>query len=140
MIFKNDIKPSPTGAFILLEVILAVGLFGMIAVGFTTALQQIALGALRSGDEMRLQRVLETLLTEASKASELEPGDFSIKTDERGVYYSREIVELELENMDGSPLEGMFRVVVRAQWDSPNGDRERLVEIIRYEPLYQNTR
>ncbi len=140
MISNNHRKPAQSGAFILLEVILAVALFGMISVGFTAALQQIALGALRSGDEMRLQRMFETFLTEASKVAELEPGDFSIMTDENGVYYSREIEELELENMDGRALEGMFRVAIRAQWDSPGGDQERLVELIRYEPLYQNTR
>ena len=140
MIFSRQPRRAAAPGFILLEVILAVALFGMVAVGLTGALQQIGQGALRSAEAMRMQRVLETLLTEASKAAEFEPGDVGLGPDEKGVYYSREIEELELENMDGQPLEKMFRVAIRAEWDTPGGgNAERTAELIRYEPLYQST-
>ena len=89
---------------------------------------------------MRVQRALETLLTEASKAAELEPGEVSLGEDEDGVYYVREIEELELENMDGQPLQRMFRVAVRAIWEADGFETEEVAEMIRYEPLYRNAR
>ncbi len=138
----NTTRPQPrrrrAAAFILLEVILAIMLFGIASVGLTTALQQIGLGAVRSAEEMRMQRILETLLTEASKAAEFEPGEVGLGPDEKEVYYTRVIEELELENMDGQPLQRMFRVAIRAEWDDSRGGGERVAEMIRYEPLYQN--
>ena len=128
------------GGFILLEAILALALFGAVSVGFTTAIQRVGMTAARVGEQMRVQRMLETLLTEASKAGEFEPGEFDLGTDERDVLYIREIEELEIENMDGQPLQKMYRVAIRASWQHFGKTSERVAELIRYEPLYKNQR
>jgi len=125
--------------FLLLETILAVALFGLVAVGLTQAIQQIGLGALRSVESMRLQRMMETLLTEASKATEFEPGEEGLDYDDKGVYYTRIIEELEIENMDGQPLQNMYRIAILAEWGEVGSEQQRVAELIRYEPLYQNT-
>ena len=65
-------KIERRSGFILLESILALALFAIVAVGFTVAIQQVAFTANRSGESMRIQRVLETLLTEASKVVRFE--------------------------------------------------------------------
>ena len=51
------------GGFVLLEVILALAIFGLVSVGITRALKQIGEVAVRSGEELRIQRKLESWLT-----------------------------------------------------------------------------
>lgn len=137
-------KCVPTSAerrgFVLLESLLALSIFGMIATGFTIAIFQVGKAAAGTGERMRIQRQVETLLTEASKAVEFEPGDEALGEDEKGVYYSRIIEEMEVINMDGQPLQSMFRVAIVAEWTDQSGrELSRIAEQIRYEPLYQNT-
>ena len=55
-------------AFVLLEVILALAIFSTISVGIAGALKQIGESAFRSGEELRVQRKLESWLTRYSKA------------------------------------------------------------------------
>ena len=133
-------KCNPVG-FILLESILALALFAIVAVGFTVAIQQVAFTANSSGESMRIQRTLETLLTEVSKVVRLEEVDEGIDFDDNGVYYSKLIEEMEIENMDGQPLQKMWRVAIIAEWEDVSGrTMENVAELIRYEPLYQNIR
>ena len=129
------------GGFILLESILALALFAIVAVGFTVAIQQVAFTANRSGESMRIQRTLETLLTEAGKAVRFEESEEGLGQDEKGVYYSKLIEEMEIENMDGQPLQNMWRIAIIAEWEDASGrTMENVAELIRYEPLYQNIR
>ena len=133
-------KCKPTG-FILLESILALALFAIVAVGFTVAIQQVAFTANSSGESMRIQRTLETLLTEASKAVRFEESEEGLGQDENGVYYSKLIEEMEIENMDGQALQNMWRIAIIAEWENASGrTMENVAELIRYEPLYQNIR
>jgi type II secretory pathway pseudopilin PulG len=129
------------GGFILLESILALALFAIVAVGFTVAIQQVAFTANRSGESMRIQRTLETLLTEAGKAVRFEESEEGLGQDEKGVYYSKLIEEMEIENMDGQVLQSMWRIAIIAEWEDTSGrTMENVAELIRYEPLYQNIR
>ena len=127
--------------FILLESILALALFAIIAVGFTVAIQQVAFTASRSGESMRIQRMLETLLTEASKVVRFEEVEEGLGEDYKGVYYSKLIEEVELLNMDEQELQNMWRIAVIAEWEDASGwSMQNIAEMIRYEPLYQNNR
>ena len=90
---------------------------------------------------MRIQRTLETLLTEASKAVRFEESEEGLGQDEKGVYYSKVIEEMEMENMDGQLLQNMWRIAIIAEWEDASGrTMENVAELIRYEPLYQNIR
>jgi type II secretory pathway component PulJ len=127
--------------FILLESILALALFSIVAVGFTVAIQQVAFTANRSGESMRIQRTLETLLTEASKVVRFEAVEEGLGQDEKGVYYSKLIEEVELQNMDEQLLQNLWRIAIIAEWEDASGrTMENVAEMIRYEPLYQNNR
>lgn len=124
--------------FTILEVLMALALFGMMMVGLTRALNMIALSARRSGEEVRMIRNLETLLTEASKAAQFEEGEEYLGEDESGVAYERVIEELtEMENMDGQLLSNMWRIAIVASYERNGEIIERVAETFRYEPLYQ---
>lgn len=124
--------------FTILEVLLALALFGMMMVGLTRALNMIVHSAVRSGEEVRMIRNLETLLTEASKAAQFEEGTEYLGEDESGVAYERIIEELtEMENMDGQILQSMWRIAIVASYERNGETLERVAETFRYEPLYQ---
>ena len=134
-------KIERRSGFILLESILALALSAIVAVGFTVAIQQVAFTANRSGESMRIQRVLETLLTEASKVVRFEEVEEGLGQDEKGVYYSKLIEEVELLNMDEQELQNMWRIAIVAEWEDASGrSMQNVAEMIRYEPLYQNNR
>ncbi len=128
--------------FILLEILMAMALFGILGVGLTEALDKTADNALASRREMKMVRTLESLLTEASKALQFEEGEENLGEDkDTGVYYQRVIEPLEAENMDGEVLNQMWRIAIIASWKTPSGrEMEEVAETIRYEPLYQNNR
>ncbi len=83
--YVKGIEGRERSGFILLESILALALFAIVAVGFTVAIQQVAFTANSSGESMRVQRMLETLLTEASKVVRFEEVEEGIGEDEKGV-------------------------------------------------------
>jgi len=138
---KRRARAARPRGFVLLEIIMAMALFGILGVALTEALDKTAENALASRREVQMLRTLETLLTEASKALEFEEGEENLGEDANGVYYQRVIEPLEAENMDGQTLERMWRIAIIASWKSRGGrEMEETAETIRYEPLYQNNR
>ena len=132
-------RGAARSGFTILEVLMALALFGTMMVGLTRALDMIVLSAVRSGEEVRMIRNLETLLTEASKAARFEEGVEYLGEDEAGVAYERVIEELtEMENMDGQILQKMWRIAIVATYEQHGEPLERVAETFRYEPLYQS--
>ena len=150
-------RSSRKRGFVLLEIIMAMGLFGMIAVALTTALHTIAKLAIESRREVKILRKLETFLVEESKRAEFEelegeplPRDLRGESlyqgaDEIGVIYTVDVTPLDeqFETLEGQFLERMWRVAVTASWEVAEpggGSREvtEVAEVFRYEPLYQN--
>ncbi|MEC7856770.1 MAG: hypothetical protein VYA96_03380 [Verrucomicrobiota bacterium] len=148
-------------AFVLLEVILALALFSMISVGITGALKQIGESAFLSGEELRVQRKLESWLTRYSKADfndqefrdalpieEIAGEVFGEvpETDEMGVDYYAIVEELEemytvrdTEDQQAEiKLNNMYRIRIEAIWGERDNPQQRVAETIRYASLYQN--
>lgn len=148
-------------AFVLLEVILALALFSMISVGITGALKQIGESAFLSGEELRVQRKLESWLTRYSKADfndqefrdalpieEIAGEVFGEvpETDEMGVDYYAIVEELEemytvrdTEDQQAEiKLNNMYRIRIEAIWGERDSPQLRVAETIRYASLYQN--
>ena len=148
-------------AFVLLEVILALALFSMISVGITGALKQIGESAFLSGEELRVQRKLESWLTRYSKADfndqefrdalpiEEVAGEIFgevPEADEMGVDYYAIVEELEemytvrdTEDQQAEiKLNNMYRIRIEAIWGERDSPQQRVAETIRYASLYQN--
>ena len=120
---------------------------------------------MRSGEELRIQRKLESWLTRYSKA-DFRDQDFrsalpiegeiagevfdevSAYADQMGVDYYAYVEPLEdmytlvVREPDGdeqeAPLGNMFRIRIEAIWGDSDQERIRVAETIRYESLYQN--
>lgn len=158
---SNQHSHTDTKAFVLLEVILALALFSMISVGITGALKQIGESAFLSGEELRVQRKLESWLTRYSKADfndqefrdalpiEEVAGEIFgevPEADEMGVDYYAIVEELEemytvrdTEDQQAEiKLNNMYRIRIEAIWGERDNPQQRVAETIRYASLYQN--
>lgn len=134
-------RPRRRQGFLLLEVILALGIFGIAATGFAVALQRTADLASQAQNEVRITRLLESALAEAMSYPVLEEGSTSVPVEEMAAL-GMEIdttVELlpEMENQDGQLLQEMYRIRVSAHWFENGQWREDSAETWRYSRLYQ---
>lgn len=134
--------PDSRRGFLLLEMVLALAVFGMAATGFTVALNRMAKVAALAQSEMKVTRFMESALDETLSLPVLEEGETEseIETGEGGTVINFlttvELIE-DLENEDGQILQGMYRIEVRATWFENGQNQERKVETWRYGMLYQ---
>ena len=127
--------------FLLLEVLLALGVFGIAATGFAVALHRTADLAASAQREVRITRLLESALAEAMSYPVLEEGTTSVAVEEMSEYDMRmdTTIELlpEIENEDGQLLQEMYRIEVKAYWFENAVQQEQGAETWRYSRLYQ---
>lgn len=133
--------PRPHGrsrqGFLLLEVILALAIFGIAATGFAVAIHKMAQVADLAQNEMRLTRVLESALDEAVSLPTMEEGTSTVTLAD-GMEIEKKVERIEdLENEDGQILQEMYRITITAHWFQNNQWMERGAETWRYARLYQ---
>jgi type II secretory pathway pseudopilin PulG len=126
----------------MMEVVLALGIFGMAATAFAIALQRTADAATMAQRRMQIGRILESSLTEALSMPNLEEGKTSVTLLEEIGGAEVEVdtlIEplLEMENQDGQLLQQMFRIEVSAHWYENGEWVEETAETWRYARLYQ---
>lgn len=124
--------------FILLEQILALSVFAIIAVALATALNEIGRLATLARKEAVLARLLDSELRAAMTIPNLEELEETITLEELGVDITTIVtpMEEELQNEDGELLQQMWRIQVEASWWENNDWEERIVETWRYGRLY----
>jgi len=127
--------------FLLLEVLLALGVFGIAATGFAVALHKTADLASTAQRKLKMTRLLESALAEAMSYPVLEEGTTSVEVDEmvdQGLEIETTIELLpEMENEDGQLLQEMYRIEVVARWFENGQSFEQMAETWRYSRLYQ---
>lgn len=140
------ILPSPSSrhprGFLLLEVILALMIFGIAATSFAVALQKTADLAMLAQREGKITRLLETALTEAMSMPTLEEGTkdpvvIDEMSDVRMDMQTTIKALTDMENEDGQILQEMYEVTVTAHWIQDNAWQERSATTWRYGRLYQ---
>lgn len=125
-------------AFLLLEMILALAVFGIAATGFAVALHRMSAAAQLAQSELRITRILDSALDETLSLPVLEEGVTNTSVGETGIELDTTITRLEeLENMDGQLLQEMFLINVNAKWFESGTWHERFVETWRYGRMYQ---
>ena len=122
--------------FTLLEVLVALGMFVLAVGGLAVALDRsfAASNLLRRDDEIRQQleshldkvMILPLDVLEAGKVTEV---------DALGVKYYMEAEAVEdLRNQDDEPLDGLWRVMVRAEWEEAGEKQTWTEKFLRYQP------
>lgn len=126
------------GGYLLLEVVLAMGLFALVATGFTRALQYAADASDLAAREMQVTRILQSSLDEALSLPILEEGETTEDLEERGMRIVTRFERLEeLENQQGQLLQEMWRISVTAYFRQGVVELNRSASICRYGRLYQ---
>ncbi len=127
--------------FLLLEVLLALGVFSIAATGFAIALHRTADLASAAQKELKINRLLESALVREMSQPVLEEGSKSEAVEEmenQGMEIETTIELLpEIENEDGQLLQEMYRIEVVARWFEGGVLQEQMAETWRYSRLYQ---
>lgn len=128
--------------FLMMEVVLAIGVFAIAATGFAVALARTSDAAALAQRRMKITRILDSALREAVSLPVLEEGVATVVLDEELGGASVEVdttVEIldTLENQDGVLLQQMFRIEVAANWYENGVWNKEVAETWRYGRLYQ---
>lgn len=128
--------------FLLLEMVLALGVFGIAATGFVVALHRMSDIALLAQSEMRITRILDSALEETLSLPVLEEGETKVTVEETVGESNMELLTKvslieDLQNEDGQILQEMYRIEVMARWLQGGQWQERIVETWRYGRMYQ---
>ena len=129
---------KPRRGMILMELIMSIAIFGMVALGLMRALSIGAQTAVAGQLELRMLLRLQSTLTEYSKLQRMEEGKYDSDPDDLGVITSTEIVKLDkMMNADGQELQDMYHIIVRAEYDNFGIKGEMTADTYRYARLYQ---
>jgi len=131
-------KHSHRHAFLLLEMVLALAVFGMAATGFVVALHRMSATASMAQSELRITRILDSALDETLSLPVLEEGKTNSSVGETGIELDTTIELIEdMETEEGQILQEMYRIEIRARWYANGEWRDRVVETWRYGRMYQ---
>ena len=134
------IRPLHSGkrGFLLLEMILALAVFGIAATGFAVALHRMAAVAGLAQRELRITRILESALDETLSLPVLEIGTTNTSVGETGIELDTTVELIEdLQHEDGQPLQEMYLIKVEAKWFDNGQWQNRAVDTWRYGRMYQ---
>lgn len=139
---KTRVRHRRRRGFLLMEVILALGVFAIGATGFAVALAKTADAAAMAQRRVTITRILESSLREAMSIPVLEEGVTTVALEEEIGGAAVEIdtrVELmpEIANQDGQFLAEMFRIQISANWYENGEWMRETAETWRYGRLYQ---
>lgn len=125
--------------FLLMEAVLALAIFGIMAVAFTRTLGGLRTNSVYIQDTMAISQILDSALTEAITTPRIEEGENVVESKElgeRGQIITR-IERLELEDQDGVILPNMFSVTVRAVWIENGEERSEELTGWRNSAIYR---
>ncbi|RYD35253.1 MAG: type II secretion system protein [Verrucomicrobiaceae bacterium] len=125
---------------ILLEMLMAIAIFGMVALGLMRALMIGAQTAIIAQMELRMIQKMQSTLTEYSKVQTLQEGAFDIPaTDiDMGVVMRVQVEKMDkLLNADGQPLNDMYHIMVTAEYENFGTKGQMTADTYRYANLYK---
>ncbi len=124
---------------LLMEVLIAIVIFGTAALSLVRYLSASAQLAIVSQLDMRMLLRLQSTLTRYSKTPQIkEESNIQDDPDELGVYTVTNITKLEgLKNTEGQELTDMFHITVSAFYQTDSGQKgEAKAQTYRYARLY----
>ena len=132
---KHTHTASVTQGFALLEIILALALFSLVAVGMTRAIEAIAKTSTAARQEAQVLRVLESVLAEVAHQTEFKATSVTFNPTADGIDASATIEKVKLITKDKVELDHMFRIRAEA-WITDGRTRrmKRSMETYVYSP------
>lgn len=134
---KSAPRRLSRNGFMLMEVILALMIFAVIATAYTKAMSSVWRNSTFVKDELVIAQILDSELTKTLYYPELQVGSTERYVPERDMNVETQIVELEMENEEGRLLSQMWEVIVIGRYLQDGLTQERVVRGWRYLPLYR---
>jgi len=134
---KSAPRRLSRNGFMLMEVILALMIFAVIATAYTKAMSSVWRNSTFVKDELVIAQILDSELTKTLYYPELQAGSTERYVPERDMNVETQIVELEMENEEGRLLSQMWEVIVIGRYLQDGLTQERVVRGWRYLPLYR---
>lgn len=122
-------------AFTLLETLLALIIFSMAVVGLVEAVNQLGLTTVHQRRESQVLERMRSLLTERTRLP-LQQEQEETKVQEGDTTYLIRHQKLQLQNKEGVPVEGLYEVIVTAQWMEGREPQETSLETWLYPALF----
>jgi prepilin-type N-terminal cleavage/methylation domain-containing protein len=136
------VRQVRAAGFTLLEVMLAVFIFGMAAVALVEAINTSGRTSLDARMKGRIQMRLDNLLLEATR-DPLWAADTRVQlatervVEENGVRYLIKREPLDLKNVDGQPLQGLYLVQITARWMEGSREQRAVAETWAYPLMFR---
>jgi len=141
-------RKNVISGYVLLEIVIAMGLFAAVSVSLVKALHMTSRTAASIQDEMRIQSVLKSAMIDALSNPNLEEGETTVDLMEltgdgaEQLPFLRGDIEtvvepMEMENEEGQLLQNMFRIRVTFYWFADGDWQEQSAETWRYANLYK---
>jgi hypothetical protein len=121
------------GAYLLLDVVLAVTVFAIAVTGILVAVNRITETSKFYAWDMQVQYGMDAMLVEA-RHRPVEEMAFERDDSDLGVLYRIEVEPLNQVNSGGEALEGLYRLKVSAMFQLGNEDETDTAEVIVYRP------
>ena len=120
------------------EVILALGIFTIVATSYSKALATLWRTTAYVKEKQVITQIMDSALNEALYLQRLEEGSTEVYIEERDLDLETIVVPLEeMETIDGNFLQNMWQVTVIARFEQDGQNQERVVRGLRYLPLYR---
>lgn len=131
-------KPGKSaGGWLLMEVVIALGIFSTAVVAFIVSLNKTAELSLLARQESMVSRLVEGAVTEALTVPEMREQDYEYQLEEMDMKIKVETQPIDLLTKDNNHLEDMWLVRVTATWYQDGEEQKDMVETWRYGKLYQ---
>jgi type II secretory pathway pseudopilin PulG len=131
-------KIQPANGFMLLEVVIALGIFAIACTGLTIAFHRMTQAATISQSELRITRILDSAIAEQLSFPTLEEGTTQIPIEGTDIELDVVVTPIEdLENQKGELLQEMYHIEITANWFDGTEWQTRTAETWRYNLMYQ---
>jgi Tfp pilus assembly protein PilV len=107
-------RRSHAGGFVLLEIVIALGLFAFVATSLTGAIDMIARASTLARQEAQVLRHLDSALAQAVHQPKLEPGTHTIPAGDEGIRTTITVTKAELRTREDVLLTHIFHIHVEA--------------------------
>ena len=127
-------KVPNSHAYILFEVMIAVAIFSIAAVGLANSLNATIEAANYLDRQTAIRYGLESILAEAKQKPKRDEMVIQIEDEVLGVNYRTEIEPLSLVNQKGDALDGLYRLIAIAEYHDAHNERREQVEVYVHRP------
>jgi type II secretory pathway pseudopilin PulG len=136
---KHFRKTRHRNGYLLMEVVIALAIFSLVAVGFTKALNKAADASDLAAKSVQITRILSSAMDEAISTPILEEQQIVVDLEERNMTITTlyEPMIEELQNRDEQFLQDMWRITVIGTYIEDGNKIERSMVTWRYGKLYQ---